>query len=188
MGTHPIFESDFDCLTEMNRLGAGTARLSLRLGQRPVLAQTSKRTAFDMGTFSCGYRWAAYSDPAIAMMGHCVFGFFWVYYLYNCWNHSEHHLCHVGFPNPLGEATELATGHYVGFKGMGTVGARFKFLDDIHGGRGNILKLQFLNEELGLPSELAAAPAAEGEEDEEGEGTPMGALLKKMGFGHHEYH
>merc|ERR1712131_74265 len=29
MGTHPIFESDFDCLTDMNRLICQTRRLSL---------------------------------------------------------------------------------------------------------------------------------------------------------------
>merc|ERR1712126_251562 len=89
----------------MNRLGAGSARLSLRLGQRQILSQTSKRTAFDMGPMSCGYRWAAYADPVLSIFGQCVFGGFWVYYLYHCWNHSEHHLCQAGFPNPLGEAT-----------------------------------------------------------------------------------
>merc|ERR1712235_180544 len=89
MGTHPIFESDFDCLTEMNRLGTGCARLSLRLGQRPVLSQTSKRTAFDMGPFGCSYRWPAYHDPVISLLGQIAVGIIWTYFLYNCWNHSN---------------------------------------------------------------------------------------------------
>merc|ERR1712131_557995 len=109
MGTHPIFESDFDCLTEMNRLGTGCARLSLRLGQRPVLSQTSKRTAFDMGPFGCSYRWPAYHDPGISLLGQIAVGIIWTYFLYNCWNHSEHHLVQAGIPNPLGEATDLVT-------------------------------------------------------------------------------
>merc|ERR1711990_1302253 len=160
MGTHPIFESDFDCLTEMNRLAAGSARLSLRLGQRQILSQTSKRTAFDMGPMSCGYRWSAYADPALSIFAQSVFGIFWVYYLYHCWNHSEHHLCQAGFPNPIGEATELVTGHYVGYKGTGALSAR----------------MEILNEELGLPPAEQAAPSSE---DEEEEATPMGAMLKK---------
>ena len=65
------------------------------------------------------------------MLAQSVFGIFWVYYLYHCWNHSEHHLCQAGIPNPIGEVTELATGHYVGFKGNGAIGPRFKLLDDV---------------------------------------------------------
>ena len=70
-------------------------------------------------------------QKVLSIFGQCVFGGFWVYYLYHCWNHSEHHLCQAGFPNPLGEASELVTGHYVGYKGTGALSARMEFLDNV---------------------------------------------------------
>merc|ERR1712212_576696 len=40
MGTHPIFESDFDCLTEMNRLATPVRRLSSQVPKRVTTMTT----------------------------------------------------------------------------------------------------------------------------------------------------
>ena len=70
-------------------------------------------------------------QKALMLVGQCVIGVFWVYFLYHCWNHSEHHLVHAGFPNPLGEVTDAVTGHYVGWKGSGAMSARIETIDKV---------------------------------------------------------
>ena len=67
----------------------------------------------------------------ISLLGQIAVGIIWTYFLYNCWNHSEHHLVQAGIPNPLGEATDLVTGHYIGWKGSGAIGPRLHFLDEV---------------------------------------------------------
>merc|ERR1711990_1408586 len=52
MGTHPIFESDFDCLTEMNSRMIGKSILSAtRFSARPTISKIhlSRRTVFGFG-------------------------------------------------------------------------------------------------------------------------------------------
>ena len=67
----------------------------------------------------------------MVLLGQLVIGFFWTYFLYHSWNHSEHHLVVAGFSNPLGELTDAVTGHYVGWKGNGAISARIETIDKV---------------------------------------------------------
>merc|ERR1712142_777355 len=87
MGTHPIFESDFDCLTEkkMNRL---------LVAGRATTMRTSKR--FGGGSnfepMTMGYRWQPYHAPMMTFMSTLVWTIIWGRFVYMTIHDSEHHV------------------------------------------------------------------------------------------------
>merc|ERR1712183_200617 len=50
MGTHPIFESDFDCLTDMNRLNLNVLRRIVTASQTKPIYERNKCVIFMNGT------------------------------------------------------------------------------------------------------------------------------------------
>merc|ERR1711970_633827 len=99
MGTHPIFESDFDCLTE------GWTKMLSRLASRPgmlakrALSTTSQRKAIDIGLYTVGYRWHAYTDPIMIFSFHVMGIFFWTYFFHCYFYEGDHVATHIGIPN-----------------------------------------------------------------------------------------
>merc|ERR1711970_1016642 len=88
MGTHPIFESDFDCLTEkegMNRL---------LLASRATTTRQSKRFGGGSNFMpqQIAYRWHQYSDPFVSLVSAGLFTFIWARLIYMSFHHNEHHL------------------------------------------------------------------------------------------------
>merc|ERR1711917_202087 len=57
MGTHPIFESDFDCLTDMNRINLNSLRRLVTYSQTKPIHEANKCVLFMNGTLAkpeCG--------------------------------------------------------------------------------------------------------------------------------------
>ena len=81
--------------------------------------------------YSPGLEFESERQKGMVLLGQLVIGFFWTYFLYHSWNHSEHHLVVAGFSNPLGELTDAVTGHYVGWKGNGAISARIETIDKV---------------------------------------------------------
>merc|ERR1711953_288874 len=84
MGTHPIFESDFDCLTEMHRLLSQPVRsltLSAARGQHMSGFGKLKSNVGPVHRDVWSYRNALPYITAITC--------YWTYF---CWHHAEHHM------------------------------------------------------------------------------------------------
>merc|ERR1712147_13888 len=141
MGTHPIFESDFDCLTDskredMNRLllARATTRQSKRFGGGSNFMPQQ-----------IAYRWHPYADPFVTLVSTGFFTFFWARLIYMSFHHNEHHLfgpplkptTYHGLPAPCASSTSgygPSTATWAGYPA---------------GGYRDI----WTNEELGLPAD-----------------------------------
>merc|ERR1711970_1289222 len=90
MGTHPIFESDFDCLTGMNRvlLSVGRRGFGLSTKREMNMAGHSKLKA------NVGAPNRSVSDYRVAVVLARLAAAYWMYWV---WHHHEHHTQH-----PLG--------------------------------------------------------------------------------------
>merc|ERR1712110_125914 len=98
MGTHPIFESDFDCLTEnLIKMLSRVARIPLRAITRK-LSTTSPRKGSDLGLYNKAYRWHPYGNPMFTAMCQTLGVAFWVYMFWSWFSEGDHVLGHAGLP------------------------------------------------------------------------------------------